>query len=73
MDTMKYNISPIDGKAMYYTAERIKEAAQGSTQFTHRASGMKCRLAALVSGYATMVSESGFILQGWAGEFTFGG
>lgn len=69
---MKYNVSPIDGKAMYYTAEQIKAAAQDSTQFTHRASGTKCRLAALVSGYATMVSESGFILQGWAGEFTPG-
>ena len=69
---MKYNVSPIDGKAMYYTAEQIKAAAQNSTRFTHRASEMKCRLAALVSGYATMVSESGFILQGWAGEFTPG-
>lgn len=69
---MKYNVSPIDGKAMYYTADQIKAAAQDSTQFTHRASGARCRLAASVAGYVTMVSESGFILQGWAGEFTFG-
>lgn len=69
---MKYNISPIDGRAMYYEADRIKAAAQDSTQFTHRASGMKCRLAALIRGYATMVSESGHIIQGWCGEFTPG-
>jgi hypothetical protein len=63
-----YNIET-DGKVKMVSAEVIRENAIGPAI---RLNGSKTlyRVAANCRGWVTAVSETGVIIQGWAGDFT---
>lgn len=72
MDSL-YNIAP-DGKAQIFTREQIIEASQRGPWLLLNVGKhhppVKCRLAATVRGWCTVVLEKGGIIQEWAGSFT---
>ena len=67
-----YNIAP-HGKSRLFTEEQIREAALDGTVLWLNLGRLnepaKCRLAATVSGWCTVVLENGAIVQEWAGSF----
>ena len=68
----RYKIHPDIEK--YYTAGQLKrvkaEYKVHPMKAKHNPSGLIVSILAYCKGYATAATESGIIIQGWAGEFT---
>ena len=65
MDRIKLNAG--DPKRWATPAE-IRATAKNGLEVSY--SGTSCKVASNYNGYVTAVTESGTIIQGWAGEFT---
>ena len=75
MQNLPINISPTD-RPQWHTPAEIRAAAADGLRINYNAGRgkiIRCRKAANVSGWITAVTDSGAILQAWAGEFAVAG
>lgn len=72
MQILPINISPTCS-SIWHAPEELRAAAVGGLRIDYKAGRdciIHCRKAASVGGWVTAVTDSGAILQAWAGEFT---
>lgn len=68
-----YNINPADMPAKLYSADDIIRAARDCIRVLldcGRGEKLPCRVAAIVHGWCTLVTDRGTILQEWVGACT---